>query len=250
MMDEKMKVLVVSPSGWVKERFITELLSAGFLAYHISGIHDTIKKIKEIKPDVVILEWIEEFSEEALHIVKSIKQDPEYNRILFIGYINPQDKNTIIQMLQAGFVNFIVKPINQFGIVYKKVIETAEKHRGVPPTRQLVRVSLENENTRIIYRSPNTSRVVIGKVLDLSIGGARISIIGDETLKEEQEIPNAKLQIGEDRYAEITFKVVNIDHLRKQYGIKFTNMSYESLKTIAMYIFEILTFQQQTRSEK
>ena len=110
MVNPEMKVLVVDDFPTMRRIIRNLLRQLGFqnIAEAEDGTH-ALSLIKEEPVDLVVTDWnMPKMS--GIELLKAIRQDAEHKSLPVLMVTAEADKSSIIQAIQAGVNNYIVKP--------------------------------------------------------------------------------------------------------------------------------------------
>jgi len=102
------KILVVEDDKFLRELISRKLSDEGFDITQAVDGEDGIEKIKEVKPDLVLLDLILP-SIDGFEVLSRIKEDPSVASIPVIILSNLGQKEEIEKGLSLGAVDFLIK---------------------------------------------------------------------------------------------------------------------------------------------
>lgn len=102
------KILIIEDDSFLSEMYSTKLIQEGFETEIAVDGKQGINKIKDIKPDLVLLDIVLP-KMDGFEILESIKKDPEFKNIPIILLTNLGQKNEIEKGLSLGADEYIIK---------------------------------------------------------------------------------------------------------------------------------------------
>jgi len=102
------KILIIEDDSFLSEMYSTKLIQEGFETEIAIDGKQGINKIKDIKPDLVLLDIVLP-KMDGFEILESIKKDPEFKNIPIILLTNLGQKNEIEKGLSLGADEYIIK---------------------------------------------------------------------------------------------------------------------------------------------
>ncbi len=102
------KILIIEDDSFLSEMYSTKLIQEGFETEIAVDGEQGIDKIKNIKPDLVLLDIVLP-KMDGFEILESIKKDPEFKNIPIILLTNLGQKNEIEKGLSLGADEYIIK---------------------------------------------------------------------------------------------------------------------------------------------
>jgi DNA-binding NarL/FixJ family response regulator len=242
-----MNVLIYTQSYYARNTFVNALIPKGITLYHIEHSEDVIKKISADKPEIIVLDVIQEDYASTFELIKEIKSNPseEMKKIPVILLIGGIDKQSITAAIQVGVVGFIKSNATE-EFVSNYISEIYQKMKGIPPERKFVRISMDsNDPSRrvgIKFRSSVNSQLIIGVMKDISFGGIAAELVGTyppESIAVGQEIKNIQFILdGRDLYVDA---VVVAYKDNKFCAFRFSDMPNAVKETISHFIFDRVT---------
>lgn len=102
------KLLVAEDDKFISEIYATKLQAEGFEVAVAEDGEAAIKKIKEEKPDMVLLDiFMPKF--DGIEVLRQIKQLDEVKDIPVIVLTNASEKEYVDQAMQLGAVDYLIK---------------------------------------------------------------------------------------------------------------------------------------------
>lgn len=109
-MTEPVRVLVVDDEVSIRVTTVLGLVQAGFMAEGASDGHEALKMLGVLKPRIVLLDINLPGGLNGVKVCQRIKNNPGYEDTMVIMMTAVGDKKTIFDSIQAGAVDYIVKP--------------------------------------------------------------------------------------------------------------------------------------------
>ncbi|MCK4520784.1 response regulator [Candidatus Parcubacteria bacterium] len=119
------KILIVEDDKFLRELIVKKLIDDGYEAPAAIDGEEGVKKIKEEKPDLVLLDLILP-GIDGFEVLSRIKKDSELSQIPVIILSNLGQKEDIEKGLQLGAIDFLIKAHftpNEIIEKVKKVLE-------------------------------------------------------------------------------------------------------------------------------
>jgi DNA-binding response OmpR family regulator len=108
MSETNKKILIVEDDSFVMDIYQTKLSQEGFeVVEAINGV-EALKKIKESKPDLVLLDIIMPYMD-GLEVLKKIKEDANLKSIPVILLTNLSQKEEVEKGLGLGANDYLIK---------------------------------------------------------------------------------------------------------------------------------------------
>jgi len=241
-----MKVLLYTQSYYVRNIFVTSLISQGIYLIHVENPEALLQKIESEKPDLVVMDVIREDYEEVFALVKNIKSSTreEIEKIGVVLLIGTIDRHYITSAIQLGVVGFI-KSNATSEFISSYLISIYQKLKGVPPQRKFARVSLDPNNPAekigVKFRSPANSQLIIGVIKDISFGGIAVELVGTfppESLAVGMEVKDIQFMLeGKD----ISVDAVVVAYQKNFCAFRFQGMGNDVRDAICYFIFQKLS---------
>ncbi len=110
MPDSKMKILIVDDMSTMRRVLKAALKEIGYEnSVESENGKDALEKLRQEPYDFVISDWtMPEMS--GLDLLKEIRKDPALNRIPVLMVTAESKKQNVLDAIQAGVTNYIVKP--------------------------------------------------------------------------------------------------------------------------------------------
>ena len=108
MEKEKKKILIIEDDKFLRELIVKKLVNEGFDVHEAVDGESGVKKIKELRPDLVLLDLILP-GIDGFEVLSRIKEDPSMETIPVIILSNLGQKEDIERGLKLGARDFLVK---------------------------------------------------------------------------------------------------------------------------------------------
>ena len=102
------KILIIEDDKFLKELIAKKLLKEGFEIEEAIDGEEGLRKIKEAKPDLVLLDLILP-GIDGFEVLKNIKEDPKLSLIPVVILSNLGQRDEVEKGLSLGAVDFLVK---------------------------------------------------------------------------------------------------------------------------------------------
>jgi len=120
MAENKKTILVIEDDKFLRELMNQKLLREGFETEEATDGEQGIQKIKEVKPDLVLLDLILP-GMDGFEVLAKIKEDPALSAIPVIVLSNLGQKDDIERGLQLGAKDYLIKAHFTPGEVIEKI---------------------------------------------------------------------------------------------------------------------------------
>jgi CheY-like chemotaxis protein len=102
------KILIVEDDKFLRELIVRKLKKEGYEVFEVGDGEEGLKKIKELKPDLVLLDLILP-TIDGFEVLAKKKEDPEIKKIPTIVLSNLGEKEDIEKGLKLGAIDYLVK---------------------------------------------------------------------------------------------------------------------------------------------
>lgn len=102
------KILVIEDDKFLRELITKRLKEEGFPTFEAADGDEGIKKIKNEKPDLVLLDLILP-SADGFEVLSKIKEDPYIGEVYIIVLSNLGQKDDIERCMQLGAKDYMIK---------------------------------------------------------------------------------------------------------------------------------------------
>ena len=115
-----MKMLIVDDSVMIRKVVKAAVEKIGYEPVEAKNGQEAMEKIEESHSDIalVLLDWnmpvLDGFS-----VLKNIKQNNEYSHIPVLMVTTEVDRKRVIQAVEAGAANYLMKPFSQEDLIEK-----------------------------------------------------------------------------------------------------------------------------------
>jgi len=127
------KILIVEDDEFLKRIYTLKLKKAGFEIVLASDGEEAVEKIKEEKPDLILLDLILP-KKNGFEVLEEIKVIPELVDIPVIILSNLGQESDIKKGIELGAVDYLVKTEISIDTVVSKIKEYLAKSRMKPRT--------------------------------------------------------------------------------------------------------------------
>lgn len=125
------KIVCAEDDKLISTSLIEGFKAAGFEATPAYDGEEALAKIREIKPDVVLLDIMMP-KLDGLGVVWELKADPELAETPVVMLTNLSDSATVSKILEAGIMDYLLKSEQTIDQIVEKVNEVM--NRGHKPT--------------------------------------------------------------------------------------------------------------------
>jgi len=102
------KILIIEDDNFLRELIVQKLMAEGFEMSEAVDGEEGLKKVKEIKPDLVILDLILP-GIDGYEVLYQVKKDPSTTKIPVIILSNLGQKEDVERGLKMGAIDFLIK---------------------------------------------------------------------------------------------------------------------------------------------
>ncbi len=114
------KILIVEDDKFLRELIARKVIDEGFDVSEAIGGEEGIKKIKEEKPDMVLLDLILP-GIDGFEVLTRMKEDPTLSSIPVIIFSNLGQKEDIEKGLKLGAIDYLIKAHFTPGEIIEKI---------------------------------------------------------------------------------------------------------------------------------
>jgi len=120
MVESPKKILVVEDDKFLRDLIVQKLLKEGFDVSEAVDGEQGIKKIKEVKPDLILLDLILP-GIDGFEVLTEVKKDPVLAEIPVIILSNLGQKDDIERGLKLGAADYLIKAHFTPGEIIEKI---------------------------------------------------------------------------------------------------------------------------------
>ena len=116
------KILIVDDEPLVIKALTEKLSEAGFLVYSAYDGEEALLKVKQLKPDLILLDIIMP-KLDGISVLKRLKESNETKNIPVLILTNLYDDKKMNEVLKTGDTNYLIKvehPLNDIVALVKK----------------------------------------------------------------------------------------------------------------------------------
>ena len=114
------KILVIEDDKFLRELIIRKLLDNGFVTVEAGNGEEGIKKVKEEKPDLILLGLILP-SIDGFEVLSQIKKDENLKFIPVVILSNLGQKEEVEKGLKMGAIDYLIKAHFTLGEIIEKM---------------------------------------------------------------------------------------------------------------------------------
>lgn len=123
MKAKKKKIIIAEDDKFISEMYITKLSSEGFEVECAQDGQEAIEKIREIQPDIVLLDiFMPKLN--GIEVLKKIRADKKIKDIPVIVLTNANEKDHISKAKEMGANDYLIKSSFTPDEVVSKIKET------------------------------------------------------------------------------------------------------------------------------
>jgi DNA-binding response OmpR family regulator len=130
MAEDKKKIVLVEDDKFLSEMYATKLTEGGFDVETAFDGEEGIAKIKQLKPDLVLLDIVLP-KKDGFEVLKTIGQDESLRHTLFIALTNLGQKEEVDRGIKLGASDYIIKAHFTPSEVVAKVKRTIEQSKKI-----------------------------------------------------------------------------------------------------------------------
>ncbi|OHD57223.1 MAG: hypothetical protein A2Y33_07460 [Spirochaetes bacterium GWF1_51_8] len=178
-----MNVLVYTQSKFILERFVDALFPAGISVYHIESSLMIHNKIEKNKIDVLIADLTAENLRPILNSLSDIRgyHVPAIRDIIVILFVGNVTREIVARVLLSGADGYVMSTLRSDKLI-QYIMKMYNQIKKGPPSLRFESVKL-NPDIRPEYiavklLSPAAGQSILGVMLDLSLGGMAIRLVG------------------------------------------------------------------------
>lgn len=108
MSDEKKKIILVEDDKFLSEMYVVKLTESGFEVDVAADGEEGLNKIKEQKPDLVLLDIVLP-KMDGFEVLRNIKNEPSLKNVSVIALTNLGQKEEVEKGLKLGADDYIIK---------------------------------------------------------------------------------------------------------------------------------------------
>lgn len=125
---EKIHILIVEDDSFLSDMYLVKFNQQGFDTVVAANGEEGLKKAKEIKPDVILLDVVLP-KMDGFEVLKTLKADPSLQDTIIILLTNLGQQSDMEKGLQMGADEYIIKAHFTPSAVVSKVKEVLKKHK-------------------------------------------------------------------------------------------------------------------------
>ncbi len=120
------KIVCAEDDKLMSESLIQGFKDAGFEAFPAYDGEEAIKKIKEVKPDVALLDIMMP-KVDGIGVVWELKADAETEKVPVVMLTNLSDAATVSKIMEAGITDYLLKSEQSIEQIIDKVKEVMNR---------------------------------------------------------------------------------------------------------------------------
>ena len=232
-----MNMLIVEHSKKEIEKLHYLLLSLGVHSFSAQNMKDALSILSKKDISAIIID-VDNNDVEGLQLIKDIQQDEKLKKIPFIVHSVRSNKEFVMEMIDLGCIGYLLKSLPDETALekLKQILTKLDNH---DTQRKHIRIQPDPEELlRLNFRIPGYSRLISGKILDLSMGGVATELFNPppyNVLKKGVKIPLIQFNL---LAVQIEAEGIVVARKEKIIAIKFTSMSVDNKSNLARYIYK------------
>ncbi len=231
-----MNILVVEHSEAEGKKLLYLLLSLGYRGFIVKSREDALPVIKEKDIAAIIID-VDNKDVEGLKLIDDLRNN-EKRHIPFIIHSINSKRDFVLKMVELGCIGYLLKPIDENKTLekLKKILLKLENH---DQQRKHIRIKPDPEEMlRLHFRVPGYSKLIAGKILDLSMGGVATELFNPpqgNILRAGVKIPSIQFSL---MAKSISAEGVIVAVKENIVAMRFTELSNEDRMNLARYIYK------------
>ena len=230
-----MKILLVEHSQNEGKKLLYLLLSLGYKGHMVENREAALSLLEEKDISAIIID-VDNKDVEGLKLIEDLSNN-EKRHIPFIVHSVNSRKEFVLKMVELGCIGYLLKPIDENKSLekLKKILSKLENH---DQQRKHIRIKPDPEEMlRLHFRIPGYSKLIAGKILDLSMGGVATELFNPpqgNVLMAGVKIPSIQFSLlAKSVSAEGVIVAVKGNII----AIRFTELSSEDRMNLGRYIY-------------
>ena len=230
-----MNLLLVDTKKNVRDILIKNLFPLGITVFHISDLDKVMNFISDNDIKILILD-LDLDLKKGIELLRTIGSLPIKPVRAVMSAIT--DKKIILPLVNLGIAGYILKPFTEEKSL-PKLMSAFSKIENKNEMRKYHRISpADNEENRVFLRLSGNSKLISGRLLNISAGGAAISCnddLPDEMMHQGDFVSKIQIKLGKLDIiisGDVVFKKGNI------FAVKFKKCSEEDLFSVSKYIYD------------
>jgi DNA-binding LytR/AlgR family response regulator len=148
MIGDKLRVLVVEDEPLLSEMITKSLKLEGYLVESAGTGEDGLKKVKELNPDLVLLDVLLP-KIDGWEVLTRLRDDPKSRDLPIIMLTALADEKSKVQGLRGGADDYVTKPFSALELMAR--VEAVLKRTERPPYRETTRPQIPARKGDKIY---------------------------------------------------------------------------------------------------
>lgn len=120
------KIVIAEDDQLINASLVQGFKDAGFEVVSVPDGEEAVAKIKEVKPEVVVLDIMMP-KLDGIGVLWEMKADPATEKIPAVMLTNLSDAETVSKILEAGAADYLLKSDQSIEQVVQKVREVLER---------------------------------------------------------------------------------------------------------------------------
>jgi DNA-binding response OmpR family regulator len=241
VMEVPVVFLVVESSHAVRESLCYVLLSFGIRGIPAASRKEASEALQsEERIDGAIVD-IDNKDVDGIELVRELKESEATRRMSVIVHTIQSSKDFVLQMVELGVAGYLLKPFSQdtakakLAVIFSKLAthDSQRKHIRVKPD--------PGELARVSFRLSQPSRLVSGRIIDISLGGIAVELFNPpplELLPTGTPVARLELALAGKELAPSGSVVL---YKSKVLALRFENIEAADKKALERYIFKSIS---------
>jgi len=237
-----MNFLVVSGMKAIKQAIIGKFMPLGVNIFYARSYEEAERFLLYEKISMVFCDFdVAEKLEDGILFVDEVLEEKKEEVPIIIVVSSKSNRGLVQQLIEKRVKSFLVKPFEE-QVLLKRLIDIKQRFYYVDTDKKYYRVTPGEESPLAIYlRSPHSSKLVKGKIKNISLGGASFQTseeILDGDIKENDDIEKILVKFPREE-AEFGGKLLY--KLDKLHAVSFRRYNNDNLRILSNYIFDRVT---------
>ena len=234
-----MNILLVYVLESMKDGFVFKLIANNYIVKIGDKKYRIEKELKENDFSAIVIdgEHIDRF--DIVNFINEIKETKDGNKNKIIVLSSQNNMDNIKELMVAGIEGFVSKKYPTNEIIEKTINIINDIGKKGNEKRKHIRVDItRRDNASFSIRIPNDDKLITGKIINISMGGALLKLDDEEDmkyLKENHIFNNAQFVLNKW----LISCDVSIVVIRNTYvGVRFYDIKENFQNYIAKFIFD------------
>lgn len=124
------KIVIAEDDKLLSGSLVSAFTEAGFETHPVYDGEEAIAKIKEVKPDIALLDVMMP-KLDGIGVLWELKASPETSSVPVVVLTNMADMDTISKIMDAGGTDYLLKSDQSIDKIIEKVKQVLSRSQGV-----------------------------------------------------------------------------------------------------------------------